>query len=361
MKVAIAAILLIAPDARARVAGPEFWGVSTPFLSDGTAPPMRERHLARITRMGAGAARIAVSWAEIEPNPPRRTFRDYHWWALDSRIAHLAGHRLRPYAVLNDSPLWAREPGTGHFGPPREQYVSHYAAFAAEAALRYGPGGSFWAANPQLPYMPITNWEIWTEPNHPFFWGEHVPSPRRYAAMLSAAASMIRAAQPEATVVFGGLSGTGKPVKFLRRVMAAQPTLTGQLDHVGFHPYGATTAQGLRRIERFRDALDANGLAGIWIEISEDGMTTRDDGRRKAYLAAMARAVVRPRMRISRYIVHTWVSAERKRREPEHWYGIARRTGALKPSGKALRRAIVAARPPELSRSPERRGTRAAR
>ena len=341
--IVVAAILVITPDAPARAVGPEFWGVSTPFLDGAASPEMRERHLARINRMGAGTARIAFSWAEVEPNPPRRAYRDFHWWALDNRIAYLAGHRLRPYAVLNDAPHWAREPGSGRFGPPREQYISHYAAFAAEAALRYGPGGSFWAANPRIPYMPIVNWEIWNEPNHPFFWGEQKPSPRRYAAMLSAAASMIRSAQPDAGVVFGGLSGTGKPVKFLRRVMAAQPTLTGQLDQVGFHPYGPTPEVGLRRIERFRAALDANGLGGVWIEITEDGMTTRRDAQRKAYLAAMARLVVRPQMRISRYIVHTWVTRERDRREPEHWYGIANRGGALKGSGKALRRAIRAA------------------
>lgn len=341
--VVLAAMLLIAPDAAARSFGPDFWGVSTPFLADGTPPDARERHLARIHRMGAGAARIAFSWAEVEPMPPRRAYRGYNWRGLDNRIANLAGHRLRAYAVLNDAPHWAREPGARYFGPPREQYISHFAGFAAEAALRYGPGGTFWAEHPNLPYMPVTNWEIWNEPNHPFFWGERKPSPRRYAAMLSAAASMIRAAQPEANIVFGGLSGTGKPVKYLRRVMAAQPHLTGQLDHVGFHPYGRNAAAGLRRINRFRAALDANGLGGVWIEITEDGMTTRHDARRKRYLKAMARLVVHPRMRISRYIVHTWVTPERKKREPEHWYGIAKRNGSLKPSGKALRRAIAAA------------------
>jgi hypothetical protein len=338
------AMLAAAPDAQARAVSPEFWGVSTPFLDDGTSPELRDRHLTRIRSMGAGTARIAVSWQEVEPRPPQGTFRDLYWQRLDHRVALLALHGLRAYAVLNDSAWWAREPGTGRFGPPRAEFINQYAAFAAEAALRYGPGGSLWREHPWLPYLPVLNWEIWNEPNQTFFWGEREPAPRRYARMLSAVASLIRSVQPDAGIVFGGLSGTGQPVTFLRRVMAAQPTLTGQLDQVGFHPYGANVRQGLRRINRFRAALDANGLGGVWIEITEDGMTTRDDARRKAYLDAMARAVVRPRMRISRYIVHTWVTRERKRGDPEQWYGIARQSGALKPSGKALRRAIVAAR-----------------
>jgi hypothetical protein len=63
-------------------------------------------------------------------------------------------------------PGWAAGSGTelapGHF--------ADYEAFAAAVAARYGVGGSFWAANPQLPYLPIEQFEIWDEANSDNFW-----------------------------------------------------------------------------------------------------------------------------------------------------------------------------------------------
>lgn len=58
----------------------------------------------------------------------------------------------------------------------------------------------------------------------------------------------------------------------------------------------------------------------------------------------MVAAAERPEYRVSRYIVHTWITAEADRNRREDWYGIANGVGSLKPSGRMLRRAIAAAR-----------------
>ena len=39
------------------------------------------------------------------------------------------------------------------------------AAFVTSFAQRYGPGGSFWAQHPELPYLPVESYEIGNEPD----------------------------------------------------------------------------------------------------------------------------------------------------------------------------------------------------
>lgn len=335
--------ILIAAPASASSPPPDFFGVSAPFVYDGTDDERREKYMTRIARLGTGTVRLALSWEEVEPRPPQRRTHHYRWGLVDARVELLARHGQRAYPALNDAANWARAVGANRFGPPRPVYVPHYAAFAAEAARRYGPGGSFWGQHPDLPYLPVLSWEIWNEPNLRYFWGDTNPNPHRYAKLLAATLAAIRITQPQAGVVMGGLSATEKPKRYLRRVMRTEPTLRDELDYVGFHPYGGTAAGGLRRLAEFRAALDAHASSSISIEITEDGMTTRDDARRKRYLARMAASAAAWDCGVSRYIVHTWVTSERRPREAEHWYGIAERNGNLKPSGRAYRRAIAAA------------------
>src|SRR5258707_816180 len=71
-------------------------------------------------------------------------------------------------------------------------------------ARRYGPSGSFWAQNPQLPRHPITAWQIWNEPNLPVYWRPR-PSAAAYVQMLRLASQRIKAVDPSAEIVTAGL------------------------------------------------------------------------------------------------------------------------------------------------------------
>jgi len=53
--------------------------------------------------------------------------------------------------------------------------------------------------------MGVNHYEIWNEPNHPYFWPSGV-SASSYTEMLRAGSVAVRAANPSATVVLGGLS-----------------------------------------------------------------------------------------------------------------------------------------------------------
>ncbi|CUS02475.1 membrane protein of unknown function [Candidatus Promineifilum breve] len=93
-------------------------------------------------------------------------------------------------AGLTLVPLLDGDPATG-FAPPAP---AAYAAWAGAFAGRYGDN--------------LSHYIIWDEPNLAGHWGGNGVNPSDYAALLSAAAAAIRAADPDAVIVAGPLAPT---------------------------------------------------------------------------------------------------------------------------------------------------------
>jgi Divergent InlB B-repeat domain len=158
----------------------------------------------------------------------------YSGWArLDhlARGAAMGGVTLQP--VLLNMPLEVYTP------PKTDAERVRFGEFAAAAVRRYGPDGSFWAEC-DCPRLPVTVWEVWNEPNIAPFWD--LPNPAEYGALLEETGSAIRAADPDARVIFGGLAypstlGTTRlePNAFLRDVIAAVGA--DQFDALALHNY----------------------------------------------------------------------------------------------------------------------------
>jgi hypothetical protein len=51
------------------------------------------------------------------------------------------------------------------------------------AVERSGAKGSFWSDHPDVPKVPIADWQIWNEPNFSLFW-KPAPDARRYLELL---------------------------------------------------------------------------------------------------------------------------------------------------------------------------------
>ena len=118
------------------------------------------------------------------PTPPAAGVHHYDW-AFDDRVAGLLAQAgLQWLPVLDYSVAWAQSiPGQDH-SPPRS--AADYAAYAGAFAARYGPGGTFWAAHPELVAKPVTTIEIWNEPDNGEFWTP-TPNAAAYADMYAGA------------------------------------------------------------------------------------------------------------------------------------------------------------------------------
>ena len=58
------------------------------------------------------------------------------------------------------------------FLPPASNAT--FAAYATAFMKRYGPHGAFWKANPKLHQVPVTNVEVWNEPDNVNDWGNDI-------------------------------------------------------------------------------------------------------------------------------------------------------------------------------------------
>jgi hypothetical protein len=124
---------------------------------------------------------------------------------------------------------------------------------------RYGPKGTFWQDNPELPFLPIGGWEIWSEENIVTFGRA---DPRSYASMLRVSGRVIHRIDRNAQVIVGGLFGRPLQVppnvtsgSFLKRLYRT-PGEKRYFDGVALHPYVADAhaiigqIRNLRRIMR---------------------------------------------------------------------------------------------------------------
>lgn len=168
-------------------------------------------------RAGAEWVRIYADWSSLEPSPGQLSA--FSLREFDRRIAQARAAGLKVLMVVTNSPRWASGSSSPGTPPTRAQ---DYAGLMRRLAERYRG--------------QVSAWEVWNEPDRTGFEGDAAG----YAVLLRAAYAAVRAADPAATVVLGGL--TGNHYAFLERVYAAGGG--GAFDAVGVHTDTACLVDG---------------------------------------------------------------------------------------------------------------------
>jgi hypothetical protein len=288
--------------------------------------------------------RREILWNSIEPNAPSGGVHDYHWQTADAFIANLASHNLRWYGSVGRGTTWA----SGAWNrPPTDQHISDYAAFAGALAARYGDNGTFWQQHPELPYLPVQDFEIWNEPDYQVFWIDSMTdAPARYGRMVAAASTAIHNADPQGRVAVGALAPTGAN-EFLTQMVQANPGLRGQVSTVSFHPYGHTAQRSLDRIAVLRHTIDQSLGTDVNMEITEDGIaltptTSFTEADRADLWRKLALTLPRTDCRITAFLPLDWTGQKLDPSKPNTWYGMADwNTAQLDSSGVALKDAML--------------------
>jgi polysaccharide biosynthesis protein PslG len=183
-------------------------------LTWGASSSDQEREYAQLSDLRARWIRVEVNWAEVEP-----ARGSYHQWSLDQIDAAVRRNRAAGRHVvlmIGKAPQWAS--GASDQGtPPRDP--ADYGRFVRFLAARYAGDG-------------IAGYEIWNEENIGRFWGGAADA-AAYVALLRAGSAAVRAADPDAAVVFGGLSTND--YDFVRAAYAAGAK--GLFDVMALHPY----------------------------------------------------------------------------------------------------------------------------
>jgi hypothetical protein len=240
----------------------DFVGIIPPGIASMNGAEL-DRNLDIARRLHVGLVRQTFDWADIE-----RTPEHFHFARYDALMAAAAQRGLHVMPVLFNPP------GFHSSGPPRPskrgtfppRHPADLAAFAAVLAHRYGPGGNFWKAHPELTPDPIRTWQVWNEPSLPVYWPTG-PDPNAYAQLLAATGKAIKSVDPGATIVSAGIpqSRIGMPfgqyVEGLYRAGAK-----GMFDALAIHPYARDTAGVLAAIIQARRIMDRHGdHSPIWV------------------------------------------------------------------------------------------------
>ena len=314
-------------------------------LSAGGEGDLLDAHLREIEAGGLSFVRANVDWGQFEPTPPVGGEHRFDFSGTDAWVEALARRRLRWEAIGigASTPAWAADQsavaaGCGGRAPPADPDL--LAAMLAAVAERYGAGGTFWRDHPELPELPIRNYEVWNEPNHGAFWCP-VPDPARFASFLAASSDAVRGADPRARIVLGGLApfhatesaGPGVAAKadvpsFLEALASAEPRLTEAIDAIGVHTYGDPSLIA-NDLAWFRASIDRAGFEGLPMRHNEVGWPTLGgtdpvgEEERTDFMREIASRSVQSDCGIEAIAPHTWITEEADPADAEEWFGIA--------------------------------------
>jgi hypothetical protein len=199
----LAAVLAATPAeaAKRKVPFGFFAAVIPPELSSPRIPEATlDAQMGLMARSGVEAVRITQAWEQIEPRKGAYALAN-----LDRLVRTAANHHLSVIVNVTQTPFWAtsrpKSPEWQRY-PPKD--LNAMAGLWLTLAGRYGPGGSFWAANPTVPKNPVRRWQIWNEQSAPWHWAPRPWAPG-YVKLLKASAKAIRAVDSKATIVAGSV------------------------------------------------------------------------------------------------------------------------------------------------------------
>ncbi|MFL5306163.1 MAG: beta-galactosidase [Polyangia bacterium] len=242
-----------APTAHASTAGPLTVvpiGLCEDYPEESRSMAEVRRDMALMASAGVRTLRVSVGWDGVEP---ARGQYDLAFW--DSFFAEMAAAGIRVIPYVAYTPRWASS-GTGDdFWRYPPANVQAFAATMGMLVRRY--------------HGTVGSWELWNEPDNRDYWRGTVA---QFADLLVAGARAVRAADPTAKVVFGGIAG--HPA-FAAEVMA-RPELAGLIDVVNAHAYFETwNPDSLETLPRYLAAFDPvlrngapvlrNGGRSLWL------------------------------------------------------------------------------------------------
>ena len=242
---------------------------ATPALGATLIAPPSERDIELLRESGIRTARFVLSWDEVQNQPGA----GFNWSRPDRWVSGLARAGVRPLPMLY---------GTGPFGDPPTPPVGPRARrgwrkFVRAAVERYGTGGMFWeaaAVGSRPAAKPPRAWQVWNEQNAVAFWSPE-PSPREYARVLAVSAREIRAADPDATVLLGGMPGSAprrgsvEAADYLEALYRRDAA--PDFDAVAIHPYAANLAGVRGQYEAIRREMRAADDRGTETWVTEFG------------------------------------------------------------------------------------------
>jgi polysaccharide biosynthesis protein PslG len=259
------ALSALAPAAAQAYLPPGFIGVSPQGQT-------RRSDFKLMQEADVDSVRLPLYWSGVQTRSPELAEPD--WSGFDREVELAAEAEIRVMPFVFNTPSWAAPEPTDL--PVRSAWQRWgWSSFLRAAAHRYGPRGSFWRENPELPYLPIRSWEIWNEENIVTF--DNRPDPVGFAKLIRISGRILHRVDPGSKVIVGGLFGRPLQVPpnvasgdFLSRLYRAH-NIKRYFDGVALHPYVARARAMGAQIANLRRIMRVHHDASTPIYVTELG------------------------------------------------------------------------------------------
>lgn len=222
------------------------------------SPEQIDRALEMMVNAGIGWVRLNWSWKDFQPEEGGFRFTQF-----DTVATLAAEHNVKLLPILTAVPAWASTAPAaliaerGNLSPVdryRPRDIEEWLNYVRIVVERYDGDGM-----DDAPGSPrVTHWEVWNEPNLALFWPPQ-PDAEEYVTLLARTHAEIMAADPSATVVLGGLSGSG--VDYLQQVYDAggAPYFDVVSVHIYVHPALGSIDGVQNALAATREVMNSNG------------------------------------------------------------------------------------------------------
>lgn len=226
-----------------------------------------ERAAQLMQEAGIQSVRMDFNWDMLNPTREEWKFDDY-----DKVVQIALKHNLEFLGILDYVSWWASSAQNSQdwrvrlYSEPLNDY--DFARYTYEVVNHFK--------------KDVKVWQIWNEPNTEGFW-KPTPNPARYVSLLKEAYLAAKYADPDAVVLFAGMSSngiegndeSGLASNFIENAYKAGAR--GFFDAMAIHPYmlpngGINTLR--ERISATRAVMDAYGDKNVPLWLTEMGVPT---------------------------------------------------------------------------------------
>ena len=259
---ALAALLVAAPLAEARTVPQGFYGVMYDHGVTRAPDDVQDAQWDLMASSGVESVRTVFNWADAQPDGRGSAIS---FAETDPVVRRAALRNVSLLPIVFYAPPWGRAYRGRFTSPPKQR--SDYVTYVAALVERYGPDGTFWTDNPDLPKLPIREWQIWNEPHLPAYWDAPEDGPfgyaRAYPLLLRASYNIIKTLDPGAKVVMAGITQRAwEEIEVLY-----QHGVKRYFDIAALQIFPQTVKRAVKATQFYRDA-----------------MRRRGDGRKPIYL-----------------------------------------------------------------------------
>jgi hypothetical protein len=152
------------------------------------------------------ASNYWVRWGIFDWSKIEEVQGDYNWSVLPEQlIMDTAGKGMKIIGIIKNVPAWAQIPGGKICGPINSANLNDFADFVTRLVQRYKGSVHYWElgnepdVDPDEIFVDFSQFGCWGDSTDPYYGGGY------YAEMLKIVYPAIKAADPNAKVLIGGL------------------------------------------------------------------------------------------------------------------------------------------------------------